>query len=374
MRHAFSRLIFSLATCLPISNDPRAPDEPSPGPRRGASEGPTRPPRGASKADGPPRKVVVGTAVFGPYGKYPGLDERLKTLCGVVDEMARRATITYPGRGLDLAILPETVVTSTAGPASERAVHLDGPVRETFASLARKHKTYVVVPMDLAEEGPGGTTYSNAAVLFDREGGVAGVYRKAHPVAVLGTDELEGGIAPGKEFPVFDCDFGRLGIQICWDVQFEDGWAALAAKGAEIVAWPSASPATAQPASRASRHRYFVVSSTWREDATVFEPTGLVAAQVEQQGKVLVHQLDLSYAVLGWSAGLQNGKALTAKYGDRVGYHYEPREDLGLFWSNDPKTTVGEMLRSLGLEEIDPQVARNRRLQDAARGGPVPRP
>ena len=31
-----------------------------------------------SKAGNPPRKVVVGTAIFGPYGKYPGLDERLR--------------------------------------------------------------------------------------------------------------------------------------------------------------------------------------------------------------------------------------------------------------------------------------------------------
>ena len=127
-----------------------------------------------SKADRPPRKVVVGTAIFGPYGKYPGLDERLKVLGGLIDEMARQAAAKYPGRGLDLAILPETTVTSTSGPASRRAVPLDGPVRETFGALARKHKTYIVAPMDLAEEGPEGTSYSNAAVLFDRKGEVAG--------------------------------------------------------------------------------------------------------------------------------------------------------------------------------------------------------
>lgn len=322
-----------------------------------------------TKADKPPRKVVVGTVIFGAQGEYPGLEQRLKVLGGLIDEMARQAAEKYPGGRLDLAILPETAVTSPIGPASQRAARLDGPVRETFAGLARKHGTYIVAPMDLAEEGPRGTIHSNSAVLFDRKGDVAGIYRKAHPVAVLGTDELEGGITPGKDYPVFDCDFGKLGIQICWDVQFDDGWAALAEMGAEIVAWPSASPATAQPASRAARHRYYVVSSTPREDATIFEPTGLVAAQVERQGEVLVHRLDLSFAVLGWSAPLDNGKALTEKYGDRVGYHYEPREDIGLFWSNDPETTIGRMIRSLGLEEIDAQVERNRRLQDAARGG-----
>ena len=151
-----------------------------------------------SKADQPPRKVVVGTAIFGPYGDYPGLDERLEVLGGLIDEMARRAEEKYPGEGLDLAILPETVVTSGRGPAHERAIPLDGPVRETFADLARTHRTYIIAPMDLAEEGPQGTTYANAAVLFDRRGEVAGIYRKAHPVAVLGTDELEGGITPGR--------------------------------------------------------------------------------------------------------------------------------------------------------------------------------
>lgn len=322
-----------------------------------------------SSADGPPRKVVVGTAIYGPYGKYPGLAARLKTIGGLVDEMAKAAAEKYPDRGLDLAILPETTVTSTEGSAAERAIPLRGPVQDFFRDLARKHKAYIVVAMDMVEEGKGKGQLSNAAVLFDRKGEVAGIYRKAHPVAVLGTDELERGITPGRQYPVFDCDFGKLGIQICWDVQFDEGWDALARQGAELVAWPTASPATAQPATRAASHRYYVVSSTWRVDATVFEPTGLVAAQVESPKRVLVHQLDLSYAVLGWSVPLQNGKGLSAKFGDKVGYHYEPREDLGLFWSNDPAMTIGSMIGALGLEEIDAQVERNRRLYSADRPG-----
>src|SRR4029079_9655107 len=156
---------------------------------------------------------------------------------------------------------------------------------------------------------------------------------------------------PGTEFPVFDCDFGKLGIQICWDIVFDDGWDILAQKGAEIIAWPTASPSTVQPSSRAGRHRYYIVSSTWRDNATVFEPTGFTGAQVEGSDKILVHQLDLSYAVLRWSRPLRDGKGLSDKFGDRVGYHYGHSEDIGLFWSNDPKTTIGEMIRTLGLEE-----------------------
>jgi hypothetical protein len=72
--------------------------------------------------------------------------------------------------------------------------------------------------------------------------------------------------------------------------------------------------------------------------------------------------------VLGWSPLLRDGKGLSEKYNEQVGYHYEPREDLGMFWSYDPRTTIGTMIQSLGLEEIDVQIARNRRLQDSARG------
>jgi hypothetical protein len=69
-------------------------------------------------------------------------------------------------------------------------------------------------------------------------------------------------------------------------------------------------------ASNAARHRYCVVSSTWRDNATVYEPTGMVAARVEgssSSARVLIHEVDLSYAILGWSGFLKDGMALREK-------------------------------------------------------------
>jgi predicted amidohydrolase len=317
-----------------------------------------------SKADTPPRKVVVATSIYGPYGDYPGLEKRIEQLTDLVDRMAAEASRQHPGRGLDLAILPETVVTPGDGSALERARPLDGPIADAFGALARKHGCYLIVPFDMAETDDAGRPIaSNAAVLFDRSGKVAGVYRKRHPVAVAGTDELERGITPGRELPVFDCDFGKLGIQICWDVQFSEDWDALGKAGAEIVAWPTASPATVLPAAHAARNRYYVVGGNWRDNATVYDPTGRPAARVEgREPAVLVHELDLSFAVLSWAPHLKNGGAFKEKYGDRAGYRYSEREDNGLFWSNDPNTPIGQMVRELNLEELDAQVARNRRL------------
>ena len=158
---------------------------------------------------------------------YPGLLPRIEELSRLVDQMAEQAASKFDGRPLDLAILPETTLTHTSGTALERAVPLEGPVQDHFSALARKHHIYLLLALDLQERDDQGTFASNAAVLFDRQGKVAGIYRKVHPVANTGTSELERGIRPGRSYPVFDCDFGKLGVQICWDIQFPEGWKAL---------------------------------------------------------------------------------------------------------------------------------------------------
>ena len=88
--------------------------------------------------------------------------------------------------------------------------------------------------------------------------------------------------------------------------------------------------------------------STWRHNASIFEPTGKIAAQITPPESILVHELDLSYAILPWSSKLRNGEALRKAYGEKLGFRYYEDEDCGIFWSNDPKVTVGEMVRSMG--------------------------
>jgi predicted amidohydrolase len=309
----------------------------------------------------PPRKVIVGTVMQSFWGQYPGLRSRLDQLAGIVDQMAAQATKTY-GRGLDLAILPETAVTGEAdGDALAHSVPFEGEVAEAFARKAREHSCYIVVPTYLLEPKTK-KRCSNAALLVGRKGELVGTYRKTHLVVSLERKTMEGGATPGKDVPAFNCDFGKLGIQICYDMDFADGWAELARRGAELIAWPTQSPKTSLPAARARQQRCYIVSSTWRHNASIFEPTGKIVAQIKPPQSILVQELDLSYALLPWSSKLRNGEALRQAYGDKVGFHYYEDEDCGIFWSNDPKMTIGEMVRSIGVLEMEEEMARVRRF------------
>jgi predicted amidohydrolase len=318
-----------------------------------------------STADQPPRKVIVGTSMQAFWGEYPGLEKRLEQLAGLVDQMAEQSLRKY-GRGLDLAVLPEMAVTGElSGDVVAHSVPFGGPVRETFVRKAREHHCYIVAPTYLLEGGEHKSS-SNAAILIGRRGELVGIYRKVHLAVQTGSDALEDGATPGKEVPVFACDFGKLGIQICFDIEWDYGWRELARQGAELVVWPTQSPQTTHPAGRAIDHRYYIVSSTWRDNASFFEPTGKIIAQIKPPEHVLVEQIDLSYAILPWSSKLHNGAALREKYGDKAGFRYYQDEDRGMFWSNDPQVTIGEMIRSLGLTEAADELRRIRKLYQKA--------
>jgi predicted amidohydrolase len=340
------------------------------GPLPAAADSPARQPGPAAMArrDRLPRKVLVGTMVSGYAVLSRPLEQRLQKMDEVVGAIAARAGSDYPGKQLDLVVLPEFFLARPGDSLAQKVVRLE-EVEPRIAACARRHHCYLVVPM-LLQEADSPPRYSNVAVLVDREGRVAGMYRKVHPVAPQGSDVLEEGTTPGRLFPVFDCDFGRVGIQICFDMMYTDGWQALADQGAEIVALASADPDVVHPAAYAMQHKYYIVSATPRDHAAVIGPLGIIEAQLSQEDTVLVHQIDLSYALLHWDAVLEEGEALSRKFGSKVGFHYYRPADMGIFWSNDPAMTIGQMIRSLGLSETDAELERIRLLQDKARGGP----
>jgi predicted amidohydrolase len=147
--------------------------------------------------------------------------------------------------------------------------HVPGPVTSKVADFARSHGCYVICPIVTKNNGK----FYNSAILLDRQGSIAGVYYKVHPVD---TETQNGeGIIPGPvRPPVFETDFGKIGMQICFDANWFESWSHMKEDGAEIVFFPSQFPGGRILNFHAWRNNYYVVSSTG-EDARIIDITGI---------------------------------------------------------------------------------------------------
>ena len=113
----------------------------------------------------------------------------------------------------------------------------DGPTMQRMFALAKETEMVIVVP--IYEKEDDGFLYNTAAVI-DADGTYLGKYRKTHIPHVQGFYE-KFYFRPGNMgYPIFDTAVGRIGVYICYDRHFPEGWRALGLAGAKLVYNPSA--------------------------------------------------------------------------------------------------------------------------------------
>ena len=113
----------------------------------------------------------------------------------------------------------------------------DGPTIRRMQALAKETAMVLVVPIYEIEQAG---FYYNTAAVIDADGAYLGKYRKHHIPQVKGFWE-KFYFRPGNlGWPVFDTAVGKVGVYICYDRHFPEGWRALGLAGAEIVYNPSA--------------------------------------------------------------------------------------------------------------------------------------
>jgi len=235
------------------------------------------------EAEAPPKRPVRLVTTRMRLTPNPTVEGNLAAMSAIVD----RAGAEKP----DVVLLTEAATDrGVRGPLDERAEPVPGPTTRMLAEKARRYRTYIALSL---HEKDGGTFY-NTAVLLDREGNIAGKYHKVH----LATVEAEGGITPGSEYPVFQTDFGKVGMLVCWDNWFPESARALRLKGAEIILLPIAGdggPGHWDPVSRAraiDNGVYLVSSSTYNNPSRILNPIGQVLA--ETMDGIAVAQVDLA--------------------------------------------------------------------------------
>lgn len=260
-------------------------------------------------------------------------------------------------KGADLIALPETWL----GFSAET---LEGPTVTALSALAKRHQTYIVSPIEREDAA----RRVNSAVLISRSGGIVGVYDKAFPY--WSEFDLDPPNAPGEDVPVFDLDFGKVGIAICFDVNFPEMWQRLADRGAELVIWPSAYSAGTSLQAHAINHHYYIVTSTLTRDCLVYDITGKQLLY-ERSDDINVSRitLDLDRGIYHQNFNMTKREALLRAHGHDVEQdEWLDLEQWFVLRARRPGISARQLAKEFGLEELRDYINRSRRHITALRG------
>lgn len=291
-----------------------------------------------------PRQICVATMDIKTYmPDWPDKtrEARVNRMIKRMDELA--------GLKPDIICLPELFDTMwVEEPLKVSEVAEDekvpGPITSKIGAFAKKNNCYVVCPIYTKAKGH----YYNSSVLIDRKGGIAGVYHKTHPVKSEILVENDVGVMAGAiDQPVIETDFGKVGMQICYDAYWSDGWENLHQKGADIVFFPSAMPAGRVLNYYASKYEYYVVSSTGN-DARVIDKSGNDLDCTSDFFRIAWATINLNKVNVDMWPPARIGD-IYRKYGDRIGVRVWTSTDVTTIESLDPDLDIRNVLKEFEL-------------------------
>ena len=225
-----------------------------------------------------PRKVRIATINYKPRNSKSSMENLEKFSELIAKAAAQKA---------DIVCLPEAVTLCgtdlTYISASEP---VPGPTTQFLGNIARKYNLYIIAGI---LEKKGEVVY-NTSVLINRSGDLVGKYHKLS----LPREEIDGGVTPGDSLPVFNTDFGRIGMMICWDVTFPETARALAQEGAEIIFLPISGGNLTLTKARAIENQVYLVSSSYDMISAIFDQEGEVMKEATKDEPVAVANVDLN--------------------------------------------------------------------------------
>lgn len=217
--------------------------------------------------------------------------------------------------GPKLVVLPECVMSFDGEPDAMATLSEplgEGSMQRALSQLAQEHRCTLVAGT-IPIHAPDGRFYASCLV-FDDTGQRIGHYNKLHLFDVdvadgVGRYRESDTTAPGQHVEVIDTPFGKLGIAVCYDVRFPELFRAMVAKGAQIIALPSAftqvtGEAHWQPLlqARAIENQCYLIAAnqggthdhgrmTWGQSMIV-SPWGEVLAQAQQSPAMVLASFD----------------------------------------------------------------------------------
>lgn len=254
----------------------------------------------------------------------------------------------------DLIVLPEACDRFFAQPTSERLKYYEyrgNKMRDFFADIARRNHCYIAY--SAARRMPDGS-YRNATELIGRDGNTVGTYHKNHLVP---DETTEGGILCGKEAKVFQTDFGKVAMAICFDLNFDELLQKYAAQRPDLIIFSSMYHGGLMQEYWAYRCRSWFVSA-FHAESTVVNPLGETVAKTTEYTRILTASINLDRVVVHLDGNKTKLQRLKAKYGRGVTIHDPGKVGALLVTSELPDVSAETMIREFEIETWDEYYAR----------------
>jgi hypothetical protein len=261
----------------------------------------------------------------------------------------------------DLIVLPEVCDIPTGLKSEKWREYLkvrNTQVIDMFSSIAKANHCYIAFGSKrLDEKGE----IRNSGILLDREGKIAGIYDKNFPTI----GEVNNGVKPGVEAPVFQCDFGRVAFAICFDLNFKELLAKYEKEKPDIILFPSAYHGGLMQSLWAYWCRSFFVGSIGggKTPSEIRNPLGEVVASSTNYFDYAVATINLDSRVVHLGYNFGKLAALKKKYGSSVTITDPGRLGPVLVSSESSGNNIDRIIKEFDIELIDPYFDRSREIR-----------
>jgi hypothetical protein len=255
----------------------------------------------------------------------------------------------------DLIVLPEFCDLSGEGEEYLR-VRKD-QVLNYFEAVAARNHCYIAFGMK-REEKPG--LWRNSCVVIDRLGKIAGIYNKNFPTI----QEMEGGIKACNEAQLIQCDFGKVAVVICYDLNFDELRLKYAGEKPDLIIFSSMYHGGVAQSMWAYTCRSWFVGSVYRQTPSeIRNPMGDVVASSTNYFDYTVARINLDCRLVHLDYNWNKLTALKEKYGPSVTVSDPGKLASVLVTSNDSKISVDQMIKEFGIELLDDYLNRARAVR-----------
>ncbi len=262
----------------------------------------------------------------------------------------------------DFVVLPESFPYVPNKLKINEKVAISDKVQEKLAAFSQQNNCYTLCP---ACTNSNGKNY-NSIVVFDRKGKKIGQYNKIHATDV----EIQNrGFSCGSLFqPAIQTEYGPIGIQICYDINWDDGWQMLKNQGVKIIFWCSAFDGGIMVNTKAWQHKVVVASSTLKNTSKICDISGETITKTGiWSPNYYCAPVNLEKAFVAAYDYLSQCREIEKKYGRKVRITTFHEEEWTIIESLAPDVLIKDLMKEFNIRSYDVDLSNAETLQNQSR-------